>query len=76
MLVHCLNLYPKYISSTTNSVYFILVRFFKRESPDVCILMGPILDIKNPEVENCQLAEPFEERFQIIVDQIRSFTAE
>ena len=53
-----------------------LACFLKRESPDVCILMGPILDIKNPEIENCQLAEPFEERFQIIVDQIRNFTAE
>ena len=42
----------------------------------MCILMGPILDIKNPEIENCQLAEPFEERFQITVDKIRDLTKE
>ena len=47
---------------------------FQKESPDVCILLGPILDIKNPQVENGQLEETFDERFQKLVTQISNLT--
>ncbi len=47
----------------------------QRETPDVCILLGPILDIKNPEVENGKLEETYEEMFQRTVDQICNLTS-
>ncbi|XP_043931676.1 DNA polymerase alpha subunit B [Protopterus annectens] len=37
-----------------------LIEIIKKDQPDVCILLGPFLDAKHEQVENCQLTEPFE----------------
>ncbi|XP_036621281.1 DNA polymerase alpha subunit B [Trichosurus vulpecula] len=35
-----------------------------RDQPDVCILLGPFLDAKHEQVENCQLTTTFEDVFR------------
>uniref|UniRef100_H3AL79 DNA polymerase alpha subunit B n=1 Tax=Latimeria chalumnae TaxID=7897 RepID=H3AL79_LATCH len=41
-----------------------LIEVINRDQPDVCILLGPFLDVKHEQVENCQLTGTFEEVFK------------
>ncbi|XP_074129756.1 DNA polymerase alpha subunit B [Sminthopsis crassicaudata] len=41
-----------------------LISVISRDQPDVCILLGPFLDAKHEQVENCQLTISFEEVFR------------
>ncbi|XP_056657329.1 DNA polymerase alpha subunit B-like isoform X2 [Monodelphis domestica] len=41
-----------------------LIGVISRDQPDVCILLGPFLDAKHEQVENCQLTISFEEVFK------------
>ncbi|VFV23109.1 dna polymerase alpha subunit b [Lynx pardinus] len=41
-----------------------LIAIINRDRPDVCILLGPFLDAKHEQVENCLLTSPFEDVFK------------
>ncbi|XP_020823786.1 DNA polymerase alpha subunit B isoform X1 [Phascolarctos cinereus] len=41
-----------------------LIDVIRRDQPDVCILLGPFLDAKHEQVENCQLTSTFENVFK------------
>ncbi|XP_021007075.1 DNA polymerase alpha subunit B [Mus caroli] len=41
-----------------------LIAIINRDQPDVCILLGPFLDAKHEQVENCKLTSPFEDVFK------------
>ncbi|XP_040826879.1 DNA polymerase alpha subunit B [Ochotona curzoniae] len=41
-----------------------LISVINRDRPDVCILLGPFLDAKHEQVENCLLTSPFEDVFK------------
>ncbi|XP_058518778.1 DNA polymerase alpha subunit B isoform X2 [Ochotona princeps] len=41
-----------------------LISIINRDRPDVCILLGPFLDAKHEQVENCLLTSPFEDVFK------------
>ncbi|XP_031799189.1 DNA polymerase alpha subunit B isoform X1 [Sarcophilus harrisii] len=41
-----------------------LISVISRDQPDVCILLGPFLDAKHEQVENCQLTPSFEDVFK------------
>ncbi|XP_072495224.1 DNA polymerase alpha subunit B [Notamacropus eugenii] len=41
-----------------------LIGVIGRDQPDVCILLGPFLDAKHEQVENCQLTTAFEDVFK------------
>lgn len=40
-----------------------LIDIVNRDKPDVCFLLGPFLDARHEQVENCLLTVPFEEVF-------------
>nr|XP_033812159.1 DNA polymerase alpha subunit B isoform X2 [Geotrypetes seraphini] len=41
-----------------------LIDIINRDRPDVCILLGPFLDAKHEQVENCQLTVSFDDVFR------------
>uniref|UniRef100_V9KK59 DNA polymerase alpha subunit B n=1 Tax=Callorhinchus milii TaxID=7868 RepID=V9KK59_CALMI len=41
-----------------------LIDVINKSQPDVCILLGPFVDSKHEQVENCQLIKTFEEVFK------------
>ncbi|XP_068922369.1 DNA polymerase alpha subunit B isoform X1 [Petaurus breviceps papuanus] len=41
-----------------------LMSVINRDQPDVCILLGPFLDAKHEQVENCQLTTTYEDVFR------------
>ncbi|XP_061462415.1 DNA polymerase alpha subunit B [Rhineura floridana] len=53
-----------------------LIDVINRDKPDVCILLGPFLDAKHKQVEDCQLTASFEDVFKrcmkMIVEGTRS----
>uniref|UniRef100_K7FUT6 DNA polymerase alpha subunit B n=1 Tax=Pelodiscus sinensis TaxID=13735 RepID=K7FUT6_PELSI len=53
-----------------------LIDVINKDKPDVCILLGPFLDAKHEQVENCQLTGSFEDIFKhclkMIIEGTRS----
>ncbi|XP_029468187.1 DNA polymerase alpha subunit B isoform X2 [Rhinatrema bivittatum] len=53
-----------------------LIDVINRDRPDICILLGPFLDAKHEQVENCQLTASFENVFEhclkMIIEGTRS----
>ncbi|XP_069501075.1 DNA polymerase alpha subunit B isoform X2 [Ambystoma mexicanum] len=53
-----------------------LIDIVNRDKPDVCILLGPFLDARHEQVENCQLTVSFEDVFnrclKLIIEMTRS----
>uniref|UniRef100_A0ABM5F3F6 DNA polymerase alpha subunit B n=1 Tax=Pogona vitticeps TaxID=103695 RepID=A0ABM5F3F6_9SAUR len=53
-----------------------LIDVINKDKPDVCILLGPFLDAKHKQVEDCQLTSSFEDVFKIclktIIERTRS----
>ncbi|XP_077185336.1 DNA polymerase alpha subunit B [Paroedura picta] len=53
-----------------------LIETINKCRPDVCILLGPFLDAKHTQVENCQLMASFEDAFKLcmksVIEQTRS----
>ncbi|KAM5249057.1 DNA polymerase alpha subunit B [Ctenodactylus gundi] len=41
-----------------------LISIINHDRPDVCILLGPFLDARHEQVENCLLTSPFEDIFK------------
>ncbi len=48
---------------------------FQREPPDLCVLLGPIVDVKNPEIEKGSLDVTYDELFRRTIEQITNATA-
>ncbi|KAJ7307420.1 hypothetical protein JRQ81_009438 [Phrynocephalus forsythii] len=53
-----------------------LINVINQDKPDVCILLGPFVDAKHKQVEDCQLTSSFEDVFklclQTIIERTRS----
>ncbi|XP_015267422.1 PREDICTED: DNA polymerase alpha subunit B [Gekko japonicus] len=47
-----------------------LIEVINKSRPDVCILLGPFLDAKHSQVENCQLTAAFEDFFKMCMKSI------
>lgn len=47
-----------------------LIKVINRDRPDVCVLMGPFVDIKNSSVNTGDLEETFEEMFNSQMEEI------
>ncbi|KAL8184130.1 UNVERIFIED_CONTAM: DNA polymerase alpha subunit B [Gekko kuhli] len=47
-----------------------LIEVINKSRPDVCILLGPFLDAKHTQVENCQLTASFEDVFKMCMKLI------
>ena len=47
-----------------------LIKTLQRDAPDVCIMLGPFVDIKNPEVEKGNMNTTYEEFFKRTIEQI------
>nr|XP_060614196.1 DNA polymerase alpha subunit B [Anolis sagrei ordinatus] len=53
-----------------------LINVINKDKPDVCILLGPFLDAKHKQVEDCQFTSSFEDIFKMclksIIEETRS----
>jgi len=49
-----------------------LIKRLQRDPPDVAILIGPFVDVKNPEIERGQLNVTYEAFFERTIDQLRT----
>ncbi|XP_074087201.1 DNA polymerase alpha subunit B [Macrotis lagotis] len=62
--------------SITYDPIFDLLTVIERDQPDVCILLGPFLDAKHEQVENCRLTSSFEDVFKqcvlMIIERTKS----
>ncbi|XP_063001682.1 DNA polymerase alpha subunit B [Elgaria multicarinata webbii] len=47
-----------------------LIDAINKDKPDVCFLLGPFLDAKHKQVEDCQLTSSFEEVFKVCMKTI------
>ena len=47
-----------------------LIKYLQKYEPDVCILLGPFLDVRNAAIERCALEETFEDFFKSTIKQI------
>uniref|UniRef100_A0ACB8G8H6 DNA polymerase alpha subunit B n=1 Tax=Sphaerodactylus townsendi TaxID=933632 RepID=A0ACB8G8H6_9SAUR len=47
-----------------------LIEVINKDRPDVCILLGPFLDTKHTQVENCQLTASFEDFFKLCMKSL------
>ncbi|NXY83454.1 DPOA2 polymerase, partial [Alcedo cyanopectus] len=47
-----------------------LVQLIARDRPDLCILFGPFVDAKHPQVESCQLLGSFSDVFNLCLKTI------
>ncbi|XP_041352410.1 DNA polymerase alpha subunit B-like [Gigantopelta aegis] len=50
------------------------LKYIHRDKPDLCILLGPFVDIKNEEIEKCSLTCSYTDLFQSRLQQIVSIT--
>jgi len=48
-----------------------LIKKLQRDPPDVAVLIGPFVDIKNPEIESGQLNVTYEAFFERTIEQLR-----
>ncbi|XP_042294904.1 DNA polymerase alpha subunit B isoform X1 [Sceloporus undulatus] len=47
-----------------------LINVINKDKPDVCILLGPFLDAKHKQVEDCQFTSSFEDIFKLCMKTI------
>ncbi|XP_066282662.1 DNA polymerase alpha subunit B-like isoform X2 [Branchiostoma lanceolatum] len=53
-----------------------LLKYLKRDKPDVCMLMGPFVDSKHESIEKCTVEVPYEDMFKKIVQNLIKATEE
>ncbi|XP_046343020.2 DNA polymerase alpha subunit B-like [Haliotis rufescens] len=51
-----------------------LMKYLQRDRPDICILLGPFVDVKNEEIEKGSVTCTFEEIFQRNIGQVAAIT--
>ncbi|XP_035684552.1 DNA polymerase alpha subunit B-like [Branchiostoma floridae] len=53
-----------------------LLKYLKRDQPDVCVLMGPFVDSKHESIEKCTVEVPYDDMFKKIVLNLIKATEE